>query len=173
MSNFYSVHLLLFLLPFLISTPTPKTSPKLGKGGFVGSSAKRSHHTDSGTAGGSGGHCLGSDPVVVAMGRSRGGYRGLAEGGQTCLSPFSSPAPPLWVKTRLTSPNCFSLPCGHPKGKRRTVRRALLWAQLLTVHFRRLSLGLRHAEKRICSKVQGVIKTQPLSSQCPGWRPPR
>lgn len=45
----------------------------------MGSSAKRSHHTDSGTAGGSGGHCLGSDPVVVAMGRSRGGYRGLAE----------------------------------------------------------------------------------------------
>lgn len=36
-----------------------------------------------------------------------------------------------------------------------------------------LSLRLTQAEKRICSKVQVIIKTQPVSSQCPGWRPPR
>lgn len=36
MSNFYPVNLLLFLLPFLISTPTPQISPKLEKGGLWG-----------------------------------------------------------------------------------------------------------------------------------------
>lgn len=115
--------------------------------------------------------------------------RSWEAGAQTCVCPFCPPARRPWVRTRSASPR-FLDSCDPPSLSSRSRRRGSgrpppvcqMCTQLSGYHcgpscrqhtsHKLFSLRLRQAEKRICSKVQVVIKTQPVSSQCPGWRPP-
>lgn len=117
------------------------------------------------------------------------GMMGREEGGAVLFLSILSTSPPPLGKDQV---NLTSLPdsCSPPEpqgnsrrgGSCRPPPVCQMCIQLYGCHcgpscrrhtsHKLLSLRLRQAEKRICSKVQVIIKTQPVPSQCPGWRPP-